>query len=203
MSSMYIETRRERAVGASGGATESLGGVAVVILAILALVGVVPGILTPIAGIVFGAAFVVEGAAIAANLLDEGAAAEAGSGVTVELAAGLSAVVLGILALIGVASPTLMGALVITGGAGLILSAGVVSRIQRLEAGAAQAIAGSSAAAAHLLAGLAAVVLGILALTNSGSSAVLSTVGLLVLGGSLTLSGTSITTMVLRLFRRA
>ena len=44
-----------------------MGGVAVIVLAILALLGVVPRILTPIAGIVFGIAFMVEGAAIAAR----------------------------------------------------------------------------------------------------------------------------------------
>jgi hypothetical protein len=203
MSTTYptTEARRIRAVEA-GGATESMGGVAVVILAILSLVGVVPRVLTPVAGIIFGAAFIVEGAAIAARQANlAGAEVELTGGVTVELVAGLSAIVLGVLALIGVAIPVLMGALVITGGAALMLSAGLVNRMG--QAGpAVMATPTSSAAAAHLLAGLAAVVLGILALTSAGLSGVLTTVALLVLGGSLMLSGTAMSTAMLRLFRQ-
>ncbi|HEX3407900.1 MAG TPA: hypothetical protein VHS81_11735 [Caulobacteraceae bacterium] len=192
-------TRRITAVD-TGGATESMGGVAVVILAILALVGVVPRVLTPIAGIIFGAAFIVEGAAVAARQAAlAGADVELTGGVTVELAAGLAAIVLGVLSLIGITSPILMGALVITGGAALMLSAGVVGRMDGMTTLAAPT---NSAAAAHLLAGLAAVVLGILALTNAAASAVLTTVALLVLGGSLMLSGTAMSTAMLRLFRQ-
>jgi hypothetical protein len=92
-----------------------------------------------------------------------------------------------------------MGALVITGGAALMLSAGLVNRTDGASTLAAPP---SSAAAAHLLAGLAAVVLGILALTNAGAGMVLTTVALLVLGGSLMLTGTAMSTAMLRLFRQ-
>ena len=89
-------------------------------------------------------------------------------------------------------------AVVIAGGAALMLSAGVVNRMQAMTT---LSTPSSSAAAAHLLAGLAAVVLGILALTNAGATMVLTTVGLLVLGASLMLSGTAMSTAMLRLFR--
>ncbi|MGH6956154.1 MAG: hypothetical protein ACREEW_05760 [Caulobacteraceae bacterium] len=206
MSTTYqtTETGRARAVGAGGGATESMGGIAVVVLAILALVGVIPRVLSPVAGIVFGVAFIVEGAANAARqATTTGVEMEFGGGVTVELVAGLSAIVLGILALIGVHIPILMSALVIVGGAGLVLSAGLVNRSSMPGAGMAQASVTSSAAAAHLLVGIAAIVLGILALTNAGASVALFTVGLLVLGGSLMLSGTAMSTAMLRLFQRS
>lgn len=203
MSATYPSTpfaRRAVALGAAGGTTESLGGIAVVILSILALVRVLPGLLTPIAGIVFGIAFIVEGAALATRLTAiaraEGAQLlDVGGGVTVELVSGLAAIVLGILALIGIAPAVLTAALVITGGVGLILSMGVVNQLM------VGAPAVSSAAAAHLMAGLGAVVLGIVALARPDVLAVLSTIGLLVLGASLTLSGTSLSSILLRLFQ--
>ncbi|HUZ12340.1 MAG TPA: hypothetical protein VMU93_05780, partial [Caulobacteraceae bacterium] len=120
MSTTYpsTDTRRSRTVSASGGATESMGGVAVVVLAILSLVDVVPRVLLPIAGIVFGVAFMVEGAAVAArqSAIGEEGAGFSASSITIELFAGLATLILGILALIGIAIPVLMAALVITGG---------------------------------------------------------------------------------------
>jgi hypothetical protein len=190
-----------------------MGGVAVVILAILALVGVLPVVLAAIAGIVFGLAFIVEGASLAAR--QSAAIAEAvveesdldiGGGVTVELVCGLAATVLGILALIGVSTPILIAALVIVGGAGLVFSAGAVQQLslrpQPVVADGVARIAISSATTAHVLAGMSAIVLGILALTHLPAAAVLSVVGLLVLGGSLTLSGTALSSLMLRLFQR-
>jgi hypothetical protein len=213
------DVKRTYAVEAGGAATESMGGVAVIVLAILALVGVLPRVLTPIAGMVFGAAFVIEGAAIASRfsaimyqIAEDGSdQVEMGGGVTVELAAGVSAVVLGLLALLGVVPTILLPSLVIVGGAGLLLSAGAVHQLNDLRAtmiGGAPALqriaraSVSSAAAAQVLAGLAGVALGILALTGVGDPQVLTVVGLLVLGASITLSGTALSGKLLRLFRR-
>ena len=204
MSTSYHPTTagRVHVLEAGGGAAESMGGVAVVILAILALVGIVPRILAPVAGIIFGAAFIVEGAAIAAKRAAAvGAAPDTDTEATVEALVGLATAVLGLLALIGIGTtPAMMGALVITGGAGLLMSVGVVSRVT-LASEIDRPLATSSATAAHLLAGGAAIVLGILALTNAGASAVLTTVGLLVLGCSLMLSGTALSSAMLRLFQ--
>jgi hypothetical protein len=47
------------------------------------------------------------------------------------------------------------------------------------------------------------VALGILALVGVGDPAILTTVGLLVLGGAITLSGTALSGKMLSLFRRA
>jgi len=198
------EARRAGVVGAASATTESIGGIVVIILAILALVGVLPMVLAAVAGIVFGVDFIVEGAALAARRSAVAARSEQpldqiDGGVTVELVGGLAAIVLGVLALIGVAPTVLMGALVITGGAGLILSIGVVGGVGGLGG----SVPMPSASAAHLMAGIAAVVLGILALVRPEFTTVLSTVGLLVLGASLTLSGTAFSSAMLRLFSRA
>lgn len=212
--------RRTYAVEAGGAATESMGGVAVVVLAILALAGVLRPVLTDIAGIVFGAAFIIEGAALAARhsaIMDRVVDSrsdqlEMGGGMTVELVAGLAGVALGILSLVGIVPTVLMPALVITGGAGLILSAGAVQRLNDVHAEAfgvadtARRVARtaiSSAAGGQVLAGLGAVALGILALVGVGDPAILTTVGLLVLGSAITLSGTALSGKMLALFRRA
>jgi hypothetical protein len=135
-----------------------------------------------------------------------------GGGMTVELVAGVASIALGILALVGVVPTVLMPALVITGGAALILSAGAVERMNDIRAEAfgvgttARAVARgavSSAAAGQVLAGLGAVALGILALVGVGDPAILTTVGLLVLGAAITLSGTALSGKMLSLFRRA
>jgi len=211
--------RTTRVVEAGGAATESMGGVAVIILAIIALAGVLPGVLTDIAGIIFGAAFIVEGAALAARqtaimgqMAEPGIEQlEAGGGMTAEFVAGLAAIILGILSLIGLMPLVLMPALVITGGAGLILCAGAVGRLNDLRtaglgvnptARVAAATGVASAAAGQVLAGLAAVTLGILALVRVGDPQLLATVGVLVLGAAIALSGTALSGKMLSLFRR-
>jgi len=212
--------RRTYAVEAGGAATESMGGVAVVVLAILALAGVMRALLTDISGIVFGAAFIIEGAALAARhsaimeRVSEGRMEqlEMGGGMSVELVAGVAAIALGILSLIGLVPTILMPALVITGGAALILSAGAVERLNDIRADAfsvgptARAVARgavSSAAAGQVLAGLGAAALGILALVGVGDPAILTSVGMLVLGAAITLSGTALSGKMLSLFRRS
>ena len=210
--------RGAHAVEAGGAATESMGGVAVIVLTILALLGVAPRVLTPVAGIVFGLAFLVEGAAIAArqaSLIEQtertgGQEHEIGGGVTIELAIGAAAIVLGVLSLIGVVPGILMPALVTAAGAGLILSAGSVQRLNEVQANLANPnfsqqrasvahIATSGAASVQFLAGVAVTILGILGLTRTGFPLVMSSVGLLVLGCAITLSGTAVASRLLRL----
>lgn len=212
--------RKTLAIETGGAATESMGGLALIVLAILALVGVMRGVLTDVAGIIFGAAFIVEGAALAARhtaIMDQAArgrldAFELGGGMTVEIVAGVAAIALGILSLVGLAPTVLMPALVITGGAGLILSAGTVSRMNDIRATAFEIddatrsiarTAVSGAAGGQILTGLGAITLGILALVGVGDPAILTTVGLLVLGAALTFSGTALSGWMLSLFRRA
>jgi hypothetical protein len=208
------------AVEAGGAATESMGGIAAIVLTILALVGVLPRVLTSIAGIVFGVAFMVEGAAIAARqsgiLAQAGAGAaerpELGGGVTVELMGGLATLVLSVLALIGVVPGILLPALTTVGGAALILSAGAVQRLNEIQASIASPEATApvqsvtrmavfSASSGQFLAGIGVVVLGILGLVRAGNPVILSAVGILVLGAAITFSGTALATRLLQLFR--
>ncbi len=177
---------------------EAAAGIAVAVLAIIGLVRGDTGLITSIAGIVFGAALLAQGTAIAreySSLLRMMApgrynAAILGSGITVEILAGCSAAVLGILALLGFYPETLMAVSVIVGGAALVLDAAGLERLNNLKAHVAGLTdlgekiahgAVSGAIAAQVLAGAGAVVLGILALTMPLHSEVLTLTGLLVL----------------------
>lgn len=211
--------RGTQAVEAGGAATESMGGVATIVLTILALCGVLPRVLTSIGGIVFGIAFMVEGAAIAARqtgIMSQASGAtdsvETGSGASVELMGGLAAIVLGILALVGVVPAILLSALVVVGGVALILSAGTVQRLNELHASLSSPDAGpqaqsvanlaaSNASSGQFLAGIAAAVLGILGLVGI-YPIILSAVGLLVLGAAITFSGTALAGRLLKIFKR-
>jgi hypothetical protein len=208
------ETHTELGVVTGGLSLEALGGVAVAALAILALVGVQPALLTTIGGIVFGAAMLVAGIAIAGAwsrlglaMARTGEQVELGGGAGVEMLVGLAAVALGILSLIGIAPATLMPALVITGGVGLILSAGTTQRLNDLRMisdGASettrhlmhQAVEGS--AVAQALGGIGALVLGILALVAVPPAAAagygsLTQIGILVLGATIAIAGGALT----------
>lgn len=227
MHAKEFTTDERRAVGltASGAGIKTVGGIAVAALAILALVGVLPALLTAIAGIVFGAAMLVEGLGIAGeyNALatrvagDRIETAEFGGGIGVEVFVGLATLALGVLSLLGVATPTLLPALIITGGIGLVLSAGTAQRLNDLHLasaghdGMARRIshdAMTGGAIAQMLGGIGAVVLGILSLVAVGAAAAegfgtLPQVGMLVLGVAAAFAGGALTGKSTRLYRHA
>jgi hypothetical protein len=238
--STTFEQRTERRVmeeESTSAAAEALGGLAVVVLAILGLAGLVPVYLAGIAGIVFGVTVLAQGTAVAAeyqNLYarfrggNQTGAVELGGGMTFEIVAGGSAIVLGVLALIGAKPDVLLPALVITGGAALMLSAGTVQRLNNLSLTAAEEAdpahqvthaATAGAVAGQVLAGIAAAVLGIIALASLSTMAagvggaettnapsgnaiwlILTLVGLLVLGASQMLTGGSLVSRVVQMF---
>jgi hypothetical protein len=205
------EDRTAMGVVAGGAGMKTLAGLGVAVLAILALVGIIPITLIAIAGIVFGVAMLFEGISIAteyqkiAQWLTETSAEriEIGGGTGVEIIVGLAAIAMGILALLGIAAPTLMPALIITGGAGLLLSAGSMQRLNDLHL----ATGGRSESARRLahdamtggtitqtLGGIAAIVLGILSLVmltgaEAESLGTFPQVGMLVLGIATAASG--------------
>jgi hypothetical protein len=120
-----------------GMSAEFIAGIAGIALGILALVGVVPMVLVPIAAIVFGGALLIGGGATASlnNLLatryeDRAQPAVRGAiGISsgVKTLVGLASIALGVLALIGIAPLTLsLIAMLIVGGA-LFIGSGVVS----------------------------------------------------------------------------
>lgn len=186
---------------------ETIGGAGAVVLAILALAGLLPAYLAAIATIAVGAALLFEGAAVAGRYRDllkrvsenEIQSTELGGGVSAESLGGLAGIALGILALLGVAPMALMSVAMIVLGGALLLSAGATSRLNHLRMGKnaspmAQLVAReavSTAAGTQVLAGAGAIVLGILAVQGI-ASLVLVDVAALALGASVLLSGTAL-----------
>lgn len=186
-----------------GPLTEGAAGIAVIVLAILALAAVSAAVLTAIATIVVGVGLFIEAmntgieysrASSAAQSGSEagGEIAQLGADVSVELLAGIVGVVLGILALIGAATAmSLLPAALIVFGGGLILagmSATRVGRVSAAETAASPAVTWRSDLAPsrgiQVLIGVAAVVLGILAYVLP-TGGVLLVVGLLAVGVAL------------------
>jgi hypothetical protein len=219
------QERRAAALTAGGSGLKTIGGIAVVALAVLALIGVVPALLSAIAGIVFGAAMLLEGLAISseystlARYVASGRSeiAEFGGGLGVEMLVGVAAIALGVLTLLGIDASTLLPALIIAGGAGLMLSAGTMQRLNDLQLATSghddmarrvthEAMTG--AVAAETLGGIAAVVLGILALVATAPAAAagfgtLPQVGLLVLGVATVFSGGALAGKATRFYRHS
>ncbi len=199
---------------AYGGLVDAIGGVATVVLAIVALAGVREDVLVPIAVIVFGAALLIQGGA----MLSEYAQISFPAGVSAEQfgAEGLSAlflvggagIVLGILALIGIAAATLTAVSVIAFGAAMLLSSNSVRHLYMARSaamltaapqGGTQFLAGemtAGSAGVQLLAGLAAIVLGILAITGTNPPALILS-ALIVLGSTIVLTGSTLSGIVL------
>jgi hypothetical protein len=209
---------------AAGSGLKTIGGIAVAALAILALVGVIPAILMPIAGIVFGVAMLLEGFSITGEyrklarwLVDtKSERIELAGGSAVELAVGAAGIVLGILALLSVVPAVLIPVLIVAGGAGLMLAVGAVHRLndlQLMSVGASdfgrrlrsETMAG--AAMVEAMAGLGALVLGILSLVL-GSAALapgfgsLAQIGMICLGVGAAIGGGAIAGRSTMLYRR-
>lgn len=216
MSTTYDE-KAYLEVETTGSVIEVAAGIAVVVLAIIGLARADTGPITSIATIVLGAALLAQGGTIAAEYSKLIARAtggalgsvELGGGMTTEILVGGTAVVLGILGLLRFSPEILLPAAVITAGASSFLAASGFQRLNTLKGQAAglsemaQKVAHgavSGAIAAQVLAGGAAVVLGILALTIAAHAAILTLVGLLVLGASVMVSGSTLTGGILRLF---
>ena len=168
---------------AGGSLMEAVGAIATIALAIVGLAGIFSPTMAAIATIVIGAALLIEGGSFGAaqyvpRVGEGGRAAEAFETPDTSAAflGGVAAIILGILALLGVASLTLMSVAAIVLGASFLLS------------GVAQSGAFPAAATGHTMVGLASAVLGILAVVGL-SSLVLVLVALLVLGGGALFSG--------------
>jgi hypothetical protein len=212
------------AVVAASSSIKTIGGVAVAVLAILALIGVIPRISMAIAGIVFGASILFEGLGITgeyrklARLLADTSPErfELAGSTGLEVAVGVAAIALAILALIGVEPATLIPVLIITGGTGLMIAVGTVHRLndfrlttlgvsdlgRRLHN---EWIAGG--AIVQTLAGLAALVLGILSLIWAGTTpagyGTLAQIGMICLGVAAAIGGGAIAGRSTMLYRRS
>lgn len=225
MNAAISQSRSPETAAAFGGVMDAMGGIATAVLAIIGLAGYRPELLAGVATIVFGAALLIQGGTLLSEysqVYSPGAAlqtasdAVGGDGLAAMFPVGIGGIVLGILALIGVASYALTSVSVIAFGAALMLSAQSVRRLYRMQAelrrGAAgpysirEFIAGEMAAGSagiQFVAGLGAVVLGILAvvMTATAHSELLTLVALLIVGLTNIISGSALSGLVVSFMR--
>lgn len=211
---------------AYGGFADAIGGLATVVLAILALAGIFQDTLGAIAVVVFGCALLITGGTMLGEfgqiMFPSGRAPayaghfSGGNALAAVFLTGCAGIVLGILALIGIHPAVLVAVSVIAFGAALVLSSTSVWQLYAMKQATAlagvQAAAGgreflasemaSGSAGMQALAGLAAVVLGILALTSTTYATTLFLVALIVLGAMIVLTGSTLTGIVLSFMPR-
>jgi hypothetical protein len=209
---------------AYGGFVDAAGGIVTITLAIVGLSHTAPEMMVSIATIVFGAALMIQGGAMLseyAQIMSPQAPTSApfvGGSLSAVFLAGAAGIVLGILALLGVNPPALTSAAIIAFGTALVLSSNSVWHLHSAKrasltsqqqtpasapVSATEMLANEMAfgsAAMQALAGLAAIVLGIIALAG-GSGTVLPLVALLALGGTLILTGSTLSATVMGFMR--
>ena len=215
---VYTENRgRTSEAEPIGLLTEGAAGIAVIVLTVLALAGISAEALASIAAIVIGVGLVVQAfnsAAEAARVMPANTAVSQqgvalGGEVMVDCLSGLTGIVLGILALVGINGAHLLPAALIVFGGSLLLNGAISMRPRTFPLGSARAetqfvsYEGPAAASgAEVLIGLGAIVLGILSLMLVPSS-LLVLVGFLAVGAALLLVSASFAGAVLRLFTTA
>jgi hypothetical protein len=222
MTSSYTETSSAPVEAAAyGGLADAIGGIATIVLAIIALAGVHPEVILPIAVIVFGAALLIQGGTMLseyASLIfpagSTGTPSEqigVGSLSTLFLV-GAAGIVLGILALLGIATGVLSAIAVIAFGCALLLSSNSVRNLYMLQSSTSRSTAAragtelvagemaSGSAGVQTLAGLASIVLGILAVLGINQS-ILMLAALIILGATIILTGSALSGLVVGFMR--
>lgn len=209
---------------AYGGVIDAIGGIATIILAIVALSGVNAPLLASIATIVFGAALIVQ----AGTMLSEysqimfpagsrtvSAEGFGGGSLSIVFLAGAAGIVLGVLSLLGIAPSVLTPISAIAFGSALVLSSNAVWQLHvlgqeslksrgQMGGGAGEMLASEMAfgsAGIQALSGLAVIVLGILALVGMANDLTLNLVALLVLGATVVFTGGSLSATLLSFMR--
>lgn len=212
-SSAWIDT------SAVGPMTEGAAGIAVIVLSILGLAAISPGVLTAIATVVIGVGLLIEaantgleysratGGAQPAGAVET---AQLGADVTVELMAGITGIVLGVLALIaaGTIMHLLPAALIVFGGALLLagFSATTINTVRGMESATGGRVITmqselAPARGVQVLVGVAAIVLGILSFVVAAAGTLLM-VGFLVVGAALLATSANFTQSFLRMLAR-
>jgi hypothetical protein len=199
-------------IGTSSSLGEGMGGVALIVLGILALARIDPLLLNPIAVIIGGVALLVVDGSLAAryaNVLSHSSASDLDSssladGMSAGVLAGIVGIVLGILAVIRVAPGALTAIAIIVFGAAVLFDFVARAQIRALKmvtgassehsARLAMAAAASTNTGGALV-GVGLITLGILSLTGLVSS-ILVTVALLSFGAYLFLDSTAITNAI-------
>ncbi len=191
--------------------TEGAAGIAAIALAVIALAGISAGALAAIATIVIGVGLIVQAFYSAAENLKiagAGAGGDLGGEVMVDGLCGVTGIVLGVLALVGVNIAHLVPSALIVFGGALILGGAVSMRPRNVPVVAAGSeprivsVAGSAATGGmEVLIRIAAIVLGILSLILAGSWA-LVLVGLLAVGAALLLVSATFSGALLHVLTR-
>lgn len=179
MSTSDVAARNDTSAGTM---SELVAGLAVVVLTILGLAGVTPAFLVEIATIVFGVGLLLYGSLIIGRIGQlfarhggGGGAAGLVSGWSTILLTGTAGIVLGILALLGVASIHLIAIAVIAFGASLLISSNASMRARVLVSTSSNLTPtlerlvrdlAADTAGLQTMTGLGAIVLGILALSG-------------------------------------
>jgi hypothetical protein len=191
-----------------GSLAQSLGGLAAIILAIVGLARIFPQYMVAIAALVVGAAFIFQGGntfmeysrVLPKAFAGRGGRSMIGSGVSIDVLAGVAGIVLGVLALVTVTPTVLLPVAVIVFGAALIGSSGDTSRLNALKHEQSKAddtleqVARESFSmgdGTQVFVGLASIVLGIIGLIGYDWT-VLTLVALLIIGVAILVSSTAI-----------
>jgi hypothetical protein len=205
---------------AYGGLIDAIGGIAVAVLAIIGLTGFDAERMAGIATIVLGAALLIQGGTILSEYAQVYQAAAAapvadrvgGDGLAAMFVVGAGGLVLGVLALLGLVAVDMTAIAVIAYGSALVLSSTAVRQLHLLQAQSLQMVSShsghellagqmaSGSAGIQLLTGLTATVLGILAVAGH-DPVVLTLAALLVLGVTVLLTGSALSSLVLSFVR--
>jgi hypothetical protein len=229
MATQFVESRtgtgeQERKmlqVAGAGATTGAVGAAAAIVLAIVGLAGALSTGMMSVATIVLGAAMLSDSGAIGARYgrlareswagEDRVARLELGGGISAGSLAGLTGIVLGIMALLGVAPVSLCSVALIVFGAGMLLGSAAKARLASLSTGVyglserTRAVIDEAltvSAGAEVLVGVGAVVLGVLALLGIQSTT-LVLVGSLCVGAALLLSGSAFGARMFGIMRHA
>jgi len=196
----------------AGSTSEAIAGAGAVVLGILGLIGVYPNTLDAIACIAAGAGLLMAGGAIAGrfsrltNAVEPSQPRQEVTGsLGMEALAGAAGVVLGILALLGIGTISLLAVAAIVLGAGLIMAGGARSRLESMsrfhvtgESRAMQDVVYVSSGS-DILVGVGVIVLGILALSGI-APLTLTLVSMLAVGAAILLGGSTIAAQAFRYF---
>lgn len=177
---------------AGGAAVEAIGALATIALAIVGLAGVYPTALASIATLIISAAILSESgsfgaASLTARTPGESSSLEMGGGLSAQFLGGVTGIVLGILALLGVVPQTLLSVAVIIFGASFLFG-GTGGVAAHWSAGYLRGR--PSTGGGEVMVGLAAIVLGILAVIGM-DTVTLVLVALLSLGVAALFSGSA------------
>ena len=211
---MKEETLKQEELEIAGGSIgEGIAAIGAVALGILALIGIFPQILIPIAAISIGAAFFLEGGTIVRQItkfVSESRNIRSDTfsgGITAELLAGVVGITLGILALLRIVPIILLPVVAVVCGAALIVGGTITARLnsmalemlnesERVKKVSHETI--SAAANIRWLVGLGVITLGVLGLIGI-EPLILSTIAFLSVGFVNFLIGTAISGRMINL----